>query len=137
MARLKNVSRVVVHHSASDRDTTTPETIYRWHRDRGWRDIGYHFIITGDGALHFGRPENQTGAHTKGHNQTALGVCVTGNFEKSQPTPKQWEMLTLFLQRCIDKYGLHRRDIHWHQEFGNTACPGKNLISKLQEWRAG
>ena len=135
MAKLKKVQRLIVHHSASDRDTTTPADIYRWHKERGWRDIGYQFIITGDGALHFGRPENQTGAHTKGHNTTSLGVCVTGNFEKSQPTPKQWQMLVFWLERSMKKYGLRKEQVHYHKEFSATACCGANLIAKLEAWR--
>ena len=138
MATLKpeKVARIIVHHSASDRDTTTPDDIYRWHRDRGWRDIGYQFVITGDGALHFGRPETMTGAHPKGHNTTSIGVCVTGNVEKQKPTPKQWKMLQLFLDRSMEKYELSRENVHYHQEFSATACCGKNLITMLREWRA-
>ena len=135
MGNLKAVHRIIVHHSASDRDRTTPEMIYNWHRERGWRDIGYQFVITGNGALHFGRPENQTGAHTKGHNLTSLGICVTGNFEKSTPTVAQWNMLIFFLERCIKKYKLSHANIHYHKEFAATACCGKHLIAKLEEWR--
>jgi N-acetylmuramoyl-L-alanine amidase len=134
--KAEQVARIIVHHSASDRDTTTPADIYRWHKERGWRDIGYQYIITGDGALHFGRPETMTGAHTKGHNRTSIGVCVTGNFEKSKPTPKQWRMLCLFLERTMQKYRLERANVHYHKEFSATACCGKNLISMVENWRA-
>ena len=138
MAKLlpSQVKRIIVHHSASDRDSTTPQIIYRWHRERGWRDIGYQFIITGDGALHCGRPENQSGAHTKGHNRSSIGVCVTGNFQHEQPTAKQWNMLQLFLERCLLKYNLERSAVGYHKEFSATLCCGKNLINKLDDWRA-
>ena len=51
--------------------------IRRWHiEDRGWSDIGYHWVIDRDGTLVRGRPETVVGAHTQGHNTGSIGICL-------------------------------------------------------------
>jgi hypothetical protein len=53
--------------------------IRRWHmRDRGWRNIGYHWLIDFDGQRAAGRPEIDIGAHVVDHNQGTIGVCLIG-----------------------------------------------------------
>lgn len=71
-------SRLVIHHSASPRSTTTG-TIRSWHLQRGFRDIGYHFVIEGDGKVVPGRHPHEMGAHAKGANRDSLGICVVGD----------------------------------------------------------
>ena len=42
----------------------------------GLRDIGYHFVIGLDGEIEEGRPIEQSGAHTKGHNFDSIGIFI-------------------------------------------------------------
>lgn len=58
------------HHTAADID--------RWHKQRGWRMIGYHWLVQLDGTIERGRPEKQQGAHVKGHNKGTIGVVYVG-----------------------------------------------------------
>ena len=51
------------------------------HRQRGWKDIGYHYYITRDGQVHEGRPLCQVGAHCKGHHQHSIGICYEGGLD--------------------------------------------------------
>jgi N-acetylmuramoyl-L-alanine amidase len=46
---------------------------------KGYRDIGYHRFIEQDGAIRFGRNDNDVGAHVKGFNANSLGVCCSGD----------------------------------------------------------
>ena len=52
--------------------------IRKWHLAKGWKDIGYHFVIRLNGAIEQGRPVEQVGAHVQGHNSTTIGVCYVG-----------------------------------------------------------
>jgi N-acetylmuramoyl-L-alanine amidase len=81
------VNKLVVHHSASLRATTTRDMIEEWHLQRGFKSIGYHKVIEADGAIKDGRSEEKMGAHALGANANSLGVCVVGNFEHEEPTP--------------------------------------------------
>ncbi len=87
------VQWVVLHMSASQYGNV--ETFRNWHLDRGWDDIGYHWVITNcyptynhykdrqpdpkhDGMIQYGRNEKWRGAHVSGHNWNSIGVCLTG-----------------------------------------------------------
>ena len=75
---MKQITTLVIHHSASGRDTTTLGEISHWHIDRGWKDIGYHYVIEGSGIVRIGRRLPETGAHAP-PNADRIGVCVTGD----------------------------------------------------------
>lgn len=84
---------IVVHTSASYYGDV--ETVERWHLDRGWTTIGYHWLITNcygtysdwraklprlelDGRVWSGRAEKFVGAHVYGYNAESIGVCMIG-----------------------------------------------------------
>jgi N-acetylmuramoyl-L-alanine amidase len=133
---MRQVSKIVIHHSASDRDKTTVATIKGWHLANGWSDIGYHFVITGDGRMHLGRPEDIIGAHAQGHNTGTIGICVTGNFENQKLLEKQIHTLVQVLASVCRRYKLDASDIIGHRDVNQTSCPGKNLYAKLPDIRA-
>ena len=128
---MRNINLVVVHHSASGRDVTTREMIKKWHLTHGYSDIGYHYIITGDGKLHVGRPAEKIGAHALGYNTNSLGVCLTGNFETEEPSEAQINTLIQVLATLCKRHELTTDQIKGHNLLNQTACPGKNLISKF------
>ena len=55
--------------------------IHRWHKERGFDGIGYHYVICEDGTTETGRPHYWSGAHVAGHNKDTLGVCLIGRDE--------------------------------------------------------
>ncbi len=134
---MRAVDFLVVHHTASPK-TTTVDEIRRWHRARGFSDIGYHAIIYGDGSLHRGRPERLTGAHAKGANVRSLGVTVCGNFENEQLEDLQRKRLVRILTHWCYAYGIATNRIFGHRDVGSTrtACPGNNLYNALPSIRS-
>lgn len=52
----------------------------------GWDDIGYNFVIGGDGCVYEGRGWNRVGAHTKGYNKVGIAFCLMGNYESKAPS---------------------------------------------------
>lgn len=82
-----DIQYIAVHCSATPAkmDIGVPE-IRRWHKQKGWLDIGYHFVIRRDGTLEGGRPENQQGAHVEGYNHCSIGVCLVGGLAKDAKT---------------------------------------------------
>ena len=67
---MRPIDTIIVHCSATPegRDVSVSE-IRKWHKARGWSDIGYHFVITLDGTMNVGRPIEKIGAHAKGYNR--------------------------------------------------------------------
>jgi len=133
----RDVFKIIVHHTASPRDTTVAQ-IRDWHvNGNGWSDIGYHYIILGDGTLERGRSINKTGAHCKGHNKGSIGICVTGNTSQEPPTTAQVESLFGTLKMLLEDYNLERSDVYGHRDFGATECPGDWLYTLLQQFKQG
>src|SRR5476649_990483 len=54
-------SRIVLHHA--DASVCTVFDIHRWHLQRGYAGIGYHYFVRKDGTIYQGRQEDQRGAH--------------------------------------------------------------------------
>lgn len=129
------IRKLVVHHSASDSATTKKADIERWHKQRGFSQIGYHKVIEGDGSIVNGRPETVPGAHAKGANHASLGVCVVGNFETGSPSAIQTNSLVTILTDWCKTHKLDATSIYGHFNVPGsstkTNCPGKNLKSQL------
>lgn len=75
----REISAIVVHGAWTKPgvDVGAAE-IREWHRDRGFTDIGYHYVIRRDGTQEDGRPVEQAGAHVQGHNANTIGICLVG-----------------------------------------------------------
>jgi len=110
---MRKIDNIVVHCSASpfgDR-----EVIDKWHRERGWREIGYSYVILNgcrkssksynaddDGIIEGGRSldndpyiENgEQGAHAAGYNANSFGICMIGT---NKFTVYQFEALAFLL----------------------------------------
>lgn len=75
---------IVVHCSATKEGKNyTSEDIKKWHLQRGFNDIGYHFIIKLDGTIEIGRPLNKIGAHVAGNNTGSIGICYIGGISSN------------------------------------------------------
>lgn len=79
------VSKLIIHCSDSAHDHHGVEEIRRWHKERGWTDIGYHYVIERSGELKKGRL-TYPGAHTLGqNNETGICICgLSGQFKNEQ-----------------------------------------------------
>ena len=88
MPALGKIKHVIWHCSATPNGQPfTAADIHRWHKQRGWKGIGYHFVIGVRGELWSGRAirynEFESGAHTSGKNAESLGVCVIGGVDSN------------------------------------------------------
>ena len=133
---MRNITRIVIHHSASSRTGTTLALIDAWHRNQGYDGIGYHRVIEGNGAVRQGRADSRIGAHAYGHNHDSIGICVTGNFETETPTTAQIDALVQTCAVLCKRHGIPAAAIVAHRDLMATACPGKNLYSQLPAIRS-
>lgn len=124
----RNIKELIVHCSATPEGKDySVDTIRQWHLQRGFSDIGYHYIIYRDGSIHIGRDESIIGAHCTGHNTNSIGVCYIGGCASDGKTPKdtrtteQKQSLVKLLKELKTKYP--QASIHGHRDFANKACP--------------
>lgn len=125
------INEIIIHCSATveGKDYTT-EDIKKWHRARGFSDIGYHYIIYRDGSIHNGRNVNISGAHCTNHNAHSIGICYIGGVDKyNKPkdtrTLEQKNSLKNLLLKLKALYP--KVTIHGHCEYANKACPCFNV----------
>lgn len=79
---MREINKIIVHCSATKPSMDIGvEEIRRWHKGRGWDDIGYHTVIRRNGEIEKGRDMGIAGAHAKGHNFGSIGVCLIGGID--------------------------------------------------------
>ncbi len=132
---------IVVHTAATNIPGITADDIDLWHRKRGFKMIGYHYVIRDDGTLEPGRPEDRVGAHCLGLNGKSVGICCTGHGDFTDFTFEQEVALVKLCRELLEKYNLHWMHIIGHREVNrlirekrlstryrtSKTCPG-NLI---------
>ena len=122
------IKEIIVHCSATPegKDFTVLD-IKKWHLERGFSDMGYHYVIYRDGSINKGRDESKIGAHCTGHNSYSIGVCYVGGVAKDGKTAKdtrtdaQKKSLLSLLRNLKMKYP--QASIHSHRDYANKACP--------------
>ena len=113
---------VVIHHAAAA--VSPAATIHRWHLDRGWAGIGYHYVVRRSGMIERGRPEWAMGGHARGHNDR-LGICCEGNLQTQYLTGAQYDSLLWLTRDIRTRHG--SIPVTRHSDHGSTACPGRNF----------
>jgi len=88
---MRRIERIVIHCTDTPAGRIcTVEEITRWHKARGFRTIGYHFVVQPNGDVHYGRPIEDVGAHAKDFNNTSIGIVYAGGWKgKDTRTPEQ------------------------------------------------
>ena len=125
---MRPIDRIIWHCAATrEGQKVDTDTIRGWHVDqRGWSDIGYHFVVELDGSVKAGRPLVRPGAHTRGLNAGSIGLCYVGGLTKSgKPkdtrTADQKAALYDLTASLLRRYP--GATVHGHNEFAPKACP--------------
>jgi len=127
---------IIIHHSDSAYGSAA--IINKWHQDRGFDELGYHFVIgngtnSGDGQIEVGPrwPKQKWGAHDNAldnrYNTNGIGICLVGNFNDTHPTPKQLHSLIRLVVYLMRTYDIPPDRILGHGETKVTQCPGRYL----------
>jgi len=124
-------TKVIVHCAATP-DTVnrsiTADDVDRWHKERGWKGIGYQWFIRGDGTVEKGREEHDLGAHTKGQNEDSIGICYDGSY---LPTVAQINAFTDLYRQIRQQWGIDYKSWFGHNDFANKDCPGFDMNSLI------
>jgi N-acetyl-anhydromuramyl-L-alanine amidase AmpD len=131
---------IVIHHSATPMGGAS--RFDRAHRERGFDELGYHFVIgngtdTADGQVEVGPrwKAQKYGAHCRSpedyYNEHGIGICLVGNFDESRPTAAQMQSLTRLVRYLSRTYDIPAGKVFTHGGVtGMTHCPGKNFDLK-------
>lgn len=129
---------IILHHTLTDRDTTTFEAVNNYHKNL-WNFqsslgyyIGYHYFITGDGKVTQGRADWEPGAHCyqENKNYDSIGICLTGNYDNQEPSQAQLDSLRELLLDLMERHSISKQNIKFHREYATyKSCPGNNIKS--------
>ncbi len=121
---------ITVHCSATPPELDIGrDDIRQWHLQRGWQDIGYHYVIRRNGAIELGRPTHVQGAHVAGHNKDNLGICLVGGCDNQMQTQDNFTLAqrkTLFalISQLQQQYHIDDQHVTAHNQWNaNKACP--------------
>lgn len=133
---MHKIDKIIIHCTATKAGQhVTVSDVDRWHKARGFRGIGYHFLIYLDGTVARGRGIGEAGAHTKGYNANSVGVCYVGGLDSAgnpadTRTSAQRDALHGLVARLLKCYP--GASVHGHREFANKACPCFDV--KAEKW---
>lgn len=111
--------------------------IRSWHtmeppKGRGWRNIGYHYVIALDGQTMTGRPADEVGAHVMGHNRGKLGVLLIerGKIDRIGKFYDYFSEKQRDAVRSLARsYGITK--ITGHNDYAPKLCPGFKVQQKF------
>lgn len=124
---MRKITEIIVHCTATrERLDIGAAEIDRYHRQRGFDSIGYHYVVRLDGSIEKGRDESAVGAHCLSHNVCSIGVAYVGGLDadgkpKDTRTPAQKRSLSALLTELRRRYPGAK--IHGHRDFAAKACP--------------
>lgn len=104
--------------------------------EKGYNDIGYHFVIRRDGSFERGRPLEKMGAHCLGHNRNSIGICMMGGMsEDGKPennfTPAQFTQLKNTIGFLKEFYP-DLKKVSGHRDYAKRDCPCFDVKEVLQ-----
>ena len=107
---MNKIDSIIIHCSATKEGVNLKaKDIDRMHKQRGFDQIGYHYVINLDGTIEEGRPLNKWGAHcnTKGfsgisYNKHSVGICYIGGLDKNgKPADTRTEAQKKALKKLV------------------------------------
>lgn len=131
---MAKITHIVLHYSATpDNLDIGVAEIDAMHKARGWKGVGYHYVIRLDGTVEKGRSETELGAHVAGQNSGKLGICAIGGTKPGAPntgldtrTAKQIEAQIALIRTLLSKYP--NAKVVGHRDLAATQCPGFDVV---------
>lgn len=119
-------THIVIHTLAFEGDADIQE-VRDWHKERGFDDVGYHFLISRKGCRQIGRAKDVIGAHarSRGFNHKSLGVALEGHGDYERWTLAQTRELLRLCHELMDEFSIPIHSVIGHRETGAAkTCPG-------------
>lgn len=130
--RREPIRRAILHCAATPTNWAKGKTVHeiveeirRWHKQRGFNDIGYHYVVDPNGFIARGRSLRQIGAHTLGENADSLGILMVET-NKVGKVAEFRDYFTLHQQIAVTEILRHHdiRQVNGHNDYAPTLCPG-------------
>ncbi|XP_050683311.1 peptidoglycan-recognition protein LC-like [Leptidea sinapis] len=133
---------VIITHTATESCSSQSQCVLRvrliqnFHiESRGWSDIGYNFLVGGDGSVYFGRGWDYIGAHTQGYNKYSIGIAFIGTYNTENPVNRQIEACQKIIRQGV-RLGKLAKDykLFAHRQLMSTLSPGDTVYDIVKTW---
>ncbi|XP_058124371.1 peptidoglycan-recognition protein LE-like isoform X2 [Anopheles coustani] len=138
------VSNVIIAHTATESCTNQAQCVFHvqaiqlFHNrpdSRNFSDIGYQFLVGGDGNAYEGRGWKKQGAHTKGFNVDSICIAFIGTFIKVVPPAAQLSAARQLIQMGLEhNYIAANYSLYGHRQLAPFESPGKALFDIIKTW---
>lgn len=138
---MRVIKKIILHCSDSNSMGHNDISIIdRWHKERGFKMVGYHYFIQYNGTVQRGRPldddaileADEIGAHVKGENYESVGICLHGKFKFSND---QFRSLAKLLIKLMEQFTLTIGDIYPHNYFNDKkTCPNFDVLFFIKKF---
>ncbi|XP_026758158.1 peptidoglycan-recognition protein LE-like isoform X2 [Galleria mellonella] len=133
---------VIITHTATESCHSQSECVLRvrliqmFHiESRNWDDIGYNFLVAGDGSAYYGRGWDYIGAHTLGYNRYSIAIAFIGTFNNEAPPKKQIEACEKLIKLGVHLGKLSKDyKLFAHRQLASTLSPGDKLFDIIKTW---
>ena len=124
---MRQINEIIIHCSATvEGKNFHAKDIDQWHKQKGWKCIGYHYVIDLNGTVEIGRKISEIGSHCVGHNKNSIGICYVGGLDKNlKPKDTRTEEQKIALLNLLKDLLIQfpKAIIAGHNEFSKKACP--------------
>jgi len=126
------IKHLVIHHSVTKPTSNTKsdvDYIAQIHKNKGWGGIGYHFVITADGMVHYVGDISTQRANVADKNHLVIGICLVGDFRAYNPTDEQILSAHDLCKFLLNDVPALTNLVDWknvvgHKNLQATECPG-------------
>jgi N-acetylmuramoyl-L-alanine amidase len=138
---MRKIDYIVIHCTAGGKNQTIESIRSWWHSDPprglGWKNVGYHYLVMGDGLIVKLADIDKVTNGVAGFNSNSVHISYTGGMTHDDRTEQQkaalLDCIHMVISQCAS-YG-YKPKIQGHRDFPNVrkACPQFDAI-KEYEW---
>lgn len=135
---MRTITSIIIHcaDTPASMDIGAKE-INRWHVERGWKAIGYNYVIRRNGVIENGRDldndgdvDEEVGAHTYGFNSNSIGICLIGGKGGCNFTAAQWKSLAALVKLKTSEFNINKSMVYGHNDLDSgKTCPNFDVTS--------
>ncbi|XP_017776602.1 PREDICTED: peptidoglycan-recognition protein SC2-like [Nicrophorus vespilloides] len=136
------VHYVIIHHTATsncsshDECKLVTQSIQTFHiQSKHWRDIGYNFLVGGDGFVYEGRGWGVEGTHTYRYNAKSIGIAFIGIFDTTRPPERQIVAAQKLIQNGVELGYIVNDYILFAKLQESKRCSGLALLHLIKTWK--
>jgi len=134
---MRTIKYIAIHCTAGSQRATVSD-LWAEFRRKGWKNPGYHYVVTADGVIHQLLDEAKVSNGVKGWNHCTLNVAYTGGVDtRLKPVDNRTEAQKASMAKLVKE--LHRRypkaAVQGHRDFPGVAkaCPSFDVPGWLRE----